>query len=68
MSNIKEEVNVIDLYGKESNLKKEEFLKKFNIEESGLTTNEAKNRIEKFGLNGIIIFSLVCLVHLIVFY
>ena len=51
MANIKEEVNVQKLYGKQSSLNKDEFLKFFNVDENGLTTNEAINRINKYGPN-----------------
>ncbi len=51
MTNSKEEVNIVNLYGKESTLKKEEFIKTFNIQENGLSTDEANNRIAKYGLN-----------------
>ncbi len=51
MANIKEEVNVQKLYGKQSSLSKDEFLKFFNVDENGLTTNEAINRINKYGPN-----------------
>ncbi len=51
MSNIKEDVNVEKLYGKQCTLNKNEFLKEFNIKESGLTSKEATNLINKFGLN-----------------
>lgn len=51
MSNVKEEVNIQKLYGKESTLKKEEFIESFKVKDSGLTTNEATNRINKYGLN-----------------
>ena len=51
MSNLKDEVNIEKLYGKESSLNKEEFLKHFSINETGLTSEEATNRINKYGLN-----------------
>ncbi len=51
MANVKEEVNVQKLYGKQSSLNKNEFLKSFGIAETGLTTNEALNRINKYGPN-----------------
>ncbi len=53
MSNLKEEVDIEKSYGKESSLKKEEFLKTFEIKESGLNTTEATNLIHKYGLNEI---------------
>ena len=53
MTNVKEEVNVEKLYGKPSILKKDEFIKSFEIKENGLTTDEATNRLHKFGPNEI---------------
>lgn len=51
MANAKEDVNIEKLYGKESSLSKEDFLKSFNINENGLTSTEASNSINKYGLN-----------------
>ena len=51
MSNVKEDVNVEKLYGKESTLSKEDFIKTFNIKESGLNADEVTNRLNKYGLN-----------------
>ncbi len=51
MANTKEDVNIERLYGRQSSLSKEEFLKSFNIKEDGLTSSEATNRINKYGLN-----------------
>ena len=45
--------DIKDLYGRESSLNKDEFLKAFNINESGLSSNEANVRINKYGLNEI---------------
>ena len=53
MSNLKEDVDINKLYGTQSSLNKEDFLKEFNISENGLSTNVAKNRINKYGLNEI---------------
>ena len=53
MSNNKEEVNISKLYGKECTLNKEEFLKAFNINENGLSSKEAEERLNKYGLNQI---------------
>ena len=52
-TNQKEEVNVKKLYGKESTLTKEEFIKEYNINENGLSTQEAVERIHKYGYNEI---------------
>ena len=51
MSNIKEDVDVEKLYGVQSSLSKEQFLKEFKINENGLSTSEARNNINKYGLN-----------------
>ena len=53
MSNTKEEVDVSKLYGSQCTLKKEEFIKKYNVNQSGLTNAEAQRRIDKLGLNEI---------------
>lgn len=53
MSNTKEEVDVSKLYGTQCTLKKEEFIKKYNVNQSGLTNAEAQRRIDKLGLNEI---------------
>ncbi len=53
MTNAKEEVNVAKLYGKECTLRKEEFLKTFNISEKGLTSQKAEENIQRFGPNEI---------------
>ena len=45
--------DIKDFYGRESSLNKDEFLKAFNINESGLSSNEANVRINKYGLNEI---------------
>ena len=51
MADVKEEVNVEKIYGKQSSLKKDEFLKTFQIDESGLKEEEAISRLNKYGLN-----------------
>ena len=53
MANIKEEVNVSKMYGQECLLPKEEFIKKYGVAESGLTSEEAQKRLHKYGLNEI---------------
>ena len=49
----KDEVNVQKLYGKESTLSKEEFIKEYNINVNGLSSEEAERRLQKYGLNEI---------------
>lgn len=53
MANAKEEVNVSKLYGQECTLPKEEFIKKYQINESGLSSKEAEERLHTLGLNEI---------------
>ena len=51
MTDSKEEADISKLYGQESILNKEEFIKKFNVNENGLSSDEAIARIHKLGLN-----------------
>lgn len=51
MSNIKEEINIKDLYGELSTLSKEDFIKKYNISENGLTSEQAAEQLHKLGPN-----------------
>lgn len=53
MSNTKEEVDVSKLYGNQCTLKKDEFMKNYNVNPNGLTNAEAQRRIDKLGLNEI---------------
>lgn len=53
MQKSKEEFNVEKIYGDESKLSKEEFIKSFNISENGLVDEEVEDRINKFGFNEI---------------
>lgn len=55
MSNnmIKDEVNVSKLYGLEATLPKEEFIKKYQIQENGLSSSEADEKIRNLGFNEI---------------
>lgn len=53
MANVKEEVNISKMYGQECTLPKEEFLKKYKIKESGLSSEEAEEKIHNLGLNEI---------------
>ena len=43
MGNKKEEVNIFKMYGKESTLEKEEFIKTYKIKEQGLTDKEVED-------------------------
>ena len=51
VANTKDEVNVEKLYGQECILPKEEFIKKYNVNESGLESSQANERLEKYGKN-----------------
>ena len=51
--NSKDDVNVEKLYGKESTLPKEDFIKTYNISKKGLSSSKAEEKIHKYGLNEI---------------
>ena len=51
--NSKTEITAKSLYGKEATLEKKEFLKNYEIMENGLSSEEASNRIQKYGFNEI---------------
>lgn len=51
MSDSKENVDVIKMYGEDSTTKRDEFLKKHNLNEKGLTSKQSEINIKKFGLN-----------------
>ena len=51
MSNSKENVDVLKMYGEDSTTQRDEFLKKHNLNEKGLTSKQAEINIKKFGLN-----------------
>ena len=56
MANVKkqkEEINIEKLYGKECILPKEDFIKNYHINANGLSSNEANERLHKYGLNEI---------------
>lgn len=53
MANSKEEVNISKMYGQECILPKEEFLKNFEVNEKGLTTNKANEKLHTYGYNEI---------------
>ncbi len=50
---IKDEVNISKLYGLECTLSKEEFMQKYQIKETGLSSEEANQRLLNLGLNEI---------------
>lgn len=51
MSDSKENVDVLKMYGDDSTTKRDEFLKKHNLNEKGLNSKQAEINIKKFGLN-----------------
>ena len=53
MSNMKEEVPVEKLYGQECILPKDDFIKKYRVNENGLSSKEAEFKLLKYGLNEI---------------
>lgn len=54
MAASKEDIDINKIYGKETLLSKEEFIKQFNVkEEIGLTEEEAKENLTKYGFNEI---------------
>ena len=53
MVNAKEEVDVVKMYGEEGTLSKEDFIKKYRVDEKGLSSNKANQLIKNLGLNEI---------------
>ena len=51
MTKSKEEVNISELYSQECLLSKEDFMKKYNIKEGGLTQSEAEHGLKQLGPN-----------------
>ena len=51
MPNVKDDVNVSELYGQECLLSKSEFIKKYNVKENGLSAAEAEYNLKQLGLN-----------------
>lgn len=51
MSDSKENVDVLKMYGEDSTTQRDEFLKKHNLNENGLTSKQAEINIKEFGLN-----------------
>lgn len=51
--NTKEEVDIEKLYGKEATLSVEDFIKTYNVNENGLSSNQAEAKLNKYGLNEI---------------
>jgi len=53
MSNTKEEVNVSKLYGQECILPKDEFIREYQVNENGLSSKVATDKLHKYGYNEI---------------
>ncbi len=53
MANLKEDVDVAELYGQDCLLHKEDFIKKYAVKEAGLSQLEAEHRLKEFGPNTI---------------
>lgn len=53
MSKLKEDVDIYKMYGKDSNVSKEIFIKEYNINEKGQSKKDAEEKIKKFGFNEI---------------
>ena len=51
MQNKKDDTNISKIYGEESTLSSDEFIKKYNIKLDGLSTAEAEKMLEEFGPN-----------------
>lgn len=51
MQNTKDVIDINKLYGEQCLTNKDEFLKKFEIDEKGLTANEADQNLKKYGKN-----------------
>ena len=49
----KEDVNINKMYGEECTLPKEEFIKKYRVNEKGLSSKKANELIHNLGLNEI---------------
>ena len=53
MANAKEEVNVSKMYGEECTLPRDEFIKKYKVNEEGLSSEKSSELIKNLGLNEI---------------
>ena len=53
MHNLKEDVDVQEMYGKDSKLLKDKFLEKYKVKETGLSSKQAEENIRNLGLNEI---------------
>ena len=53
VKNIKDEISIKSLYGKQGTLPKDEFIKEYSVNTNGLSTAEAEENLKKYGLNEI---------------
>ena len=53
MTNSKEEINVTKMYGEQCTLPKDEFIKKFHVNENGLSSKKATELLHNLGTNEI---------------
>lgn len=53
MPNLKEDLNIKEMYGKQCVLSKDEFIKQYNFSTNGLSTQEAQDLLHKNGVNQI---------------
>ena len=53
MANTKEDVDINKMYANESQISKDEFIKKYKIKEKGISTKEAEAKLQKLGPNEI---------------
>ena len=53
MHSLKEDVDVYEMYGKDSEMSKDKFLEKYKVKETGLSTKKAEENIRNLGLNEI---------------
>ena len=53
MKNIKEDVDIKKMYEQDSKLSKEELIKKYKINNNGITSAEANERLKNLGFNEI---------------
>ena len=50
---MKDEVNIGKLYGLQATLSSKDFIQKYQVKETGLSSNEAEDRLHNLGLNEI---------------
>ena len=53
MPNLKEDLNIKEIYGKQCVLSKDDFIKQYNFSTNGLSSEEAQDLLHKNGINQI---------------